>query len=293
MGETLAQAVPFTDADKGDQSATPADHQEAMINKAEAGTDVSGGGNEEQLLAGKYKSEEDLNNGLMNLLVKQHGSVEAAYKALEAGQGGSPEDGGNADADASGDTSEDGDDPNNQDGDDSDDNTDDDSNDDYIDTSKFEEEYARDGKLSEESMTELEQAGYSRQEINTYFAGVQAQTNQVMDICGGQENYQRMAQWAANGGATEADIKAYDEAMYSGDMDRIRQAVTALNARYVAAEGTQNSGRIQPGQAQTGGPAGDTYGSWAQVQADMRDPRYSKDPAFVRMVETKLARSKF
>ncbi len=152
------------------------------------------------------------------------------------------------------------------------------------------QEYADNGELGEQSYEALAKAGIPRETVDQFIAGQQAvaaqQQNEIKGLVGGDDAYTEMTAWAQQN-LTEAEVDAYNQAVNAGDMETIKLAVTGLQARYTAANGTDP--KLLAGKAAPTSQGG--YESWAQVQVDMSDPRYSKDPAFQAEVQEKLANS--
>jgi hypothetical protein len=75
--------------------------------------------------------------------------------------------------------------------------------------------------------------------------------------------------------------------MDSGNNASMQMAVRGLQARYVQTNG-------QPAkliQGEVIGPSGGVFRSVAEVVSAMKDPRYSKDPAYRRDLENRLKNS--
>lgn len=148
------------------------------------------------------------------------------------------------------------------------------------------------GGLTDEDYSKLEGAGIPRDVVDQFIAGQQAQAalmeSKVFETVGGADRYTEMTDWAGNN-LTDEEVEIYNREVNSGDEKRIMFAVKSLKAQYERAVGFEPSRQItgKAGSAETS-----AYASWAQVQADMSDPRYSADPAFRAQVEAKLARSK-
>ena len=105
-------------------------------------------------------------------------------------------------------------------------------------------------------------------------------------MVGGEESYNEMAQWASQN-MTDAEKKAYNQAVNSPDMETVKLAVNSLQAKYQAANGTEPN--LVQGKATPVVEQG--YDSWAQVTEAMADPRYAKDPAYQAAVKAKIANS--
>ena len=109
---------------------------------------------------------------------------------------------------------------------------------------------------------------------------------QLKGVVGGEESYKDMMQWAGTN-LTENEQKMYDAVMDKGDPMGAYFAVQALAYRYNDAKGVD-------GQMLTGKAAkseGDTFKSQAQVVKAMSDPQYEKDPAYRQAIYDKLERS--
>jgi len=155
---------------------------------------------------------------------------------------------------------------------------------------KMEQEFLKNGELSEASYEAAEKAGYSREIVDNYIEGRQAvvarETNQIYESVGGQEAYGDLLSWASDN-LTDTEIDAFNSTINSNDISSIQLAVRGLKARYDNEQTSEPQRNIGGGEP----PSADVYESWQQVQADMRDPRYKKDSAFNRKVTEKLGRS--
>jgi hypothetical protein len=159
-----------------------------------------------------------------------------------------------------------------------------------VDFNSLQSEYDNNGELSEDAYSKLADAGFSPDLVNSWIAGQEALANDyqtaVFDSVGGQESYGNMINWASEN-LSKGEIAAYDRAVESGDIDMVKLAVSGLQTKYQAAEGTDPS--LLDGQSSNS--TGGTYSSWAEVTSAMRDPRYKSDPAYRQSVTSKLERS--
>ena len=151
-------------------------------------------------------------------------------------------------------------------------------------------EYAKDGKLSEASYETLAKAGIPKATVDDYIAGQEAQAEvlrlSVFNEVGGEKTYGDMIAWAATN-LTPGEIAAYNAATESGSLDQLKLAAAGLHAKFVNANGSDPKLL----DAKPGAASADVYRSRAEMQADMRDPRYGTDPAFRKDVSDKLSRS--
>jgi hypothetical protein len=109
---------------------------------------------------------------------------------------------------------------------------------------------------------------------------------QIQDSVGGVDEYQNMLQWAGQN-LSEQEINLYDAAMDRGDPLTMFFAAQALNSRYQDAVGYD--GEMLTGSAPRN--TGDVFRSQAELVAAMSDPRYDKDPAYRMDISEKLERS--
>jgi hypothetical protein len=107
---------------------------------------------------------------------------------------------------------------------------------------------------------------------------------QIQDSIGGIDEYQNMIQWASEN-LSEQEINLYDAAMDRGDPLTMFFAAQALNSRYQDAVGYD--GEMLTGSAPRN--TSNAFRSQAELIAAMSDPRYDKDPAYRQDIADKLA----
>ena len=226
---------------------------------------------QEQLLAGKYKSAEELENAYLSLQ-KKLGQTEEEEVDYESSDEGYEEEEG-SDEEVS----------------------------EYapavnLITEASEEYYANDGQLSEETIESFSQMS-SQDLVNAYLEiqannpqaptqGVElseAQVNSVQNACGGEANYNAVVDWAASNLTDEA-INAFDSVVDSGNPMAISIAFKGLQNEYNEANGYE--GRMLQGRAASS--AGETFRSQAELVSAMGDPRYDTDEAYRDDVLRKL-----
>ena len=110
--------------------------------------------------------------------------------------------------------------------------------------------------------------------------------SQLKGLVGGEKQYNEMLGWAGQN-LSEQEIEMYDSIMDKGDPAAAFFAVQALAYRYQDANGVE--GNLVQGKA----PASNTgaYRSQAELVQAMSDPRYDNDPAYRQDVMRKLERS--
>ena len=160
-----------------------------------------------------------------------------------------------------------------------------------LDLDELSTKYWENGQLDDSDYESLEKAGYPKHIVEQFIKGQEAQAalieQQVFSSVGGQEEYNAMLGWASDE-LSPGEVKAFNKAVNSGDIDEINAAVKGLKARYDASVGYEPTRQIKS----DGKSASDTmYRSVAELQKDMGDPRYKNDPAFRKDVEAKLGRS--
>ena len=169
-------------------------------------------------------------------------------------------------------------------------------------TSASDEYYANDGKLSPETLQKFQ--GMSSQDlVNAYLEVTKSpewqaqppeqvqdvtenQINEVKNFAGGEKEYQNMVQWAGQNLDSQS-IKAFDEIIASGSIETIKFAVSGLKSQYLNAVGYE--GKMVQGKAAPN--RGDIFRSQAELVAAMNDRRYDNDPAYRQDVIEKLERS--
>ena len=109
---------------------------------------------------------------------------------------------------------------------------------------------------------------------------------QLKGVVGGEEQYGQMMGWAKEN-LSEQEVNMYDQVMDKGDPLAAFFAVQALTYRFNDARGVD--GEMLQGKAAKA--EGDTFKSQAQVVKAMSDPQYEKDPAYRQEIYDKLERS--
>ena len=240
-----------------------------------------------ELLAGKYKSVEDLEKAYKELQTK-----------LSRGQSTAPE----AEDDDAADDETDGD-------DETDDKPAGDAREIYGDLigGKLDEaginfqdmnvRWQQSGTLESGDYDQLAEAGFNRDMVDAYLSGLQYKATQdtalsvkevasIKESLGGEAEYNKMIQWAGENLAPE-EVEGFNQIINSQPMAAVKMAVTGLHARYTAVEGREP--KLIGGRASKGNT--DKFESTAQLVEAMSDPRYSKDPAYQRKIQEKLGRS--
>ena len=160
------------------------------------------------------------------------------------------------------------------------------------------DEFDANGKLSDETVEALSQLD-SKELIETY-QQLQSQyddetpastpltaenVDAIQNAVGGEEAYSQMVSWAKEN-FTADEIAAYDAALEQGDLKTINFGLQAMYYRYQDAVGYDGE-MIQGKPAQ----AVDGFRSQQEVVRAMSDERYENDPAYRQDVYNKLERS--
>ena len=154
------------------------------------------------------------------------------------------------------------------------------------------------GTLSEEMYTELNKAGLSKQIVDQYLEGARAKSgigaegpvlteaeiNEVKGLAGGEDGYQSLMEWAGKN-LTKEDAKNYDDVLATANKTAIKFAVKALMGQYEDSQGRDS--KIVTGKESST----ETYRSMAEVVRDMNKPEYQNDEAFRDDVLRKLSAS--
>ena len=110
--------------------------------------------------------------------------------------------------------------------------------------------------------------------------------SQLMESAGGEEKYNTIVGWAKNN-LSDQEQKMYDTVVDRGDPLACYFALQALMGRYNDAVGTD--GRMLTGKPPSS--AGDVFKSQAEMVKAMEDDRYNDDPAYRQAIMEKLERS--
>ena len=169
-------------------------------------------------------------------------------------------------------------------------------------TSASEEYFANGNKLSPETLAKFSSLSsqdlikaYMEVSQNPEFQQQQAappaditasQINQIKNAAGGEKAYANIVNWAKTS-LPQDQINAFDEVVNTGSVQAIQLAVSGLKSQYDNANGVE--GRMVTGK--TAPNNGDVFRSQAELVRAMSDTRYDNDPAYRQDVIEKLDRS--
>tara|TARA_S200000501_G_scaffold151563_1_gene142877 strand:- start:408 stop:1208 length:801 start_codon:yes stop_codon:yes gene_type:complete len=229
---------------------------------------------QEQLLAGKYSSAEELESAYLSLQQKLGQTEDEEVDYEESDEGYEEEE-------------------------ESDEEVSDDAPAVSLINEASEEYYANDGTLSDETIERFTEM--SSQDLVAAYLDIQAnnpqatqqsvelseaQVNSVQNSAGGEANYNRIVEWAASN-LPDAQIDAFDSVVDSGNPAAIGIAFQGLQSQYNDANGYE--GRMIQGRAPSS--SGQVFRSQAELVAAMGDPRYDTDEAYRNDILTRLDNS--
>lgn len=161
-----------------------------------------------------------------------------------------------------------------------------------LDFNTFDQEWRENGELSVESYEQLQKSGIPKEMVDAYIQGqqliAQQSTTRIFDTAGGKEEYTKLVQWAQQN-LPKADIEAYNNAIASENIEQMILATRGLKATFEEQRGKAPT--LLQGDTSGDVSSGERYNSKAEMTRDMADPRYTKDPAFRNEVMLKLSRS--
>lgn len=152
-------------------------------------------------------------------------------------------------------------------------------------------EYGENGSLSPETYSRLEQAGLSKEVVDSYIKGqdaIQQQTvNALQAEVGGEEHYKAMIEWAGSN-LTESEQTAFNTTL--DNVESAKFAIQGLNARYKAA-----SPQLIGGNRTSGAASGSSRGftTKSEMMEAMSSSKYKTDHTYRADVQRKLALSSF
>jgi hypothetical protein len=260
MAETLTYD-PGTDTVTTEETLT-ADEQDSLA----VGEKIQS--EQQQLLAGKYKNAEDL---------------EQAYVELSKKLGSTEESNDETKAESEESTEEPVDEPNPS----------------QTLITDASTEFAEKGELSEDTLSKFSEMS-STDLVNAYMQ-IQgdlpqqqqqevdlsdADVNTIKNSVGGDKAYSNVIDWAGKN-LDQKTVESFDNLVNTGDTDLIQLAIAGIKAKYDNANGYE--GRMLTGKAAN--TKSDVFRSQQELVSAMSDSRYENDPAYRQDVIDKLERS--
>ena len=160
-------------------------------------------------------------------------------------------------------------------------------------------EYAEKGELSKETLDKFSEMS-SSDLVNAYVEMQQnapqvttetadlsdSEVNTIKNSVGGEKSYDQLVTWASQNLAKDS-LEAFDGLITTGNVKAIQLALSGLKAEYDNANGYE--GRMLTGKSSK--TSSDIFRSQQELVAAMSDPRYENDPAYRQDVIAKLDRS--
>lgn len=145
------------------------------------------------------------------------------------------------------------------------------------------------GKLSDKTLEDLKSKGISKDIFDAYISGQQAiareQHNALGEIVGGTDNLGKILSWAKTG-LTQGEIKAYNDAVDSGNTEGAKLLLGSISQKYAQANGVDP--KLVSGSITRTKSGVEPFKSSAEVVKAMRDPRYQTDAAYQKLVADRL-----
>lgn len=255
INESQSEEVVLTESEQ------QAQHDQAMIDKVDANDAKTEGElqtDQEKMLAGKYKTVEELEKAYEHLQSKL-GSPEEEEATEEVAEADTGKEEAESIATEAG-----------------------------IDYSALEGEYQENGALSEETYEALAEAGIPANMVDAYIAGQEAISQSTIqnmyEIVGGEQEYTEMIDWARDTLA-ESEVEAFNSSLINESTSAF--AIQGLAARFKAEKGP-NLLRGSESTTRTGG-----YASKAEMMNEMANQQYQRDPAYRAEVQRRVALSDF
>ena len=150
------------------------------------------------------------------------------------------------------------------------------------------EEYMSTGALSEKTMADLNKVGITKDIVDNYIAGcnarMEAERNELAEVVGGREQMDSIIDWAAHNLSKEEIISINA----IRDKYQLKNTLIGLKNRMEEKEGVIP--KYQDGDGGKAGVAG--FRSQAEMFEAIKDPKYSKDPAYRHDVQMKVQASR-
>ena len=154
------------------------------------------------------------------------------------------------------------------------------------------------GTLSDDMYSQLSKAGLTKDIVDNYLKGVrdevgiepaqpvlnEAEITEIKNLANGEAGYDALMEWAGQNLDPTAQ-QEYDAVLATANKSAIKFAVTALMGKYEDSQG-RDSNIVTGKEAAT-----ETYRSMAEVVRDMNKPEYQNDEAFRDDVIRKLSAS--
>ena len=151
-------------------------------------------------------------------------------------------------------------------------------------------EYVENGDLNSETYSNLEQAGLSKEVVDSYIAGQEAIQQQAVNALqaevGGESEYKAMVEWAASN-LSESEQEAFNATLDNAESAKF--AIQGLHARYKAANPQLIGGNRTSGASSSASG----FATKSEMMEAMSSPKYKTDHTYRAEVQRKVALSNF
>lgn len=224
---------------------------------------------QEDLIGGKFKSQEDLLQAYQEL-EKKLSNPPASDDSQGNGEDETP----------AGETPPD------------DKQTEDNGVDTKVNIEKYGQELQKNGSLSEDSYKELADMGFSKQDVDNYIATRQVMasnfTNTVYERAGGNEAYTELVTWASEN-MPRAVIDDYNTALSNADTDRVTNLIDLM--KFKKGESDPQAPRRLEGEADSYNGV-QPFSDKSEWQRYTSNRLYGRDQKFTRMVDNRYLASR-
>lgn len=150
-------------------------------------------------------------------------------------------------------------------------------------------EFVEKGDLSPETRAKLAEKGLGQAQVDTYIEGQKAiaakYDTEAATVAGGKDKLDSMLAWGGKN-MTPGEAKAFNEATASGDVERMKLAISGLRSRFEASEGV--TPKLVQGDASLSAGNVQGYASLQELSRDQANPLYKQDPAYRAKVEARV-----
>lgn len=153
-------------------------------------------------------------------------------------------------------------------------------------TSKYEQEFVEKGALSDDSYAELAKKGFTKEQVDAYIKGQTAYAdsvrNEVYNSVGGQEEYLAVINWAS-ANLDQSIIGEYNAAVDSLDKDKVLRTLEYMKFK------KEQSVPREPRRLEGDSPASGVqpFSNKNEWQRAMTDRLYGKDAKYTKMVDSR------
>lgn len=163
-----------------------------------------------------------------------------------------------------------------------------------LDFASLETQIVESGDIGEDEYKALASIGIPEDIVKEYIANIKMratdQVEEVIDAFGGDENLAKVRAWAHDN-YTEAELLDIDKSL--SDPNRYKATVDMLRQRAGVIPGNVGEPAKAPNAFGGGDDGVKGYASDAEMQVDIRNPKYKTDPAFRQEVTRRVAASQW